>query len=154
MWEASYALPAILIRHGFRYDSSLMDADLPYRLAESDAPGAATLIELPVHWSLDDWGPYAYLPGITGSGVISHPDDVTSRWRSELEAIVADGCLFVLTNHPFLTGRPSRSAALERLIEWAQGVDGLWIATCDEIARHAESRELPSIVHPPHDPDA
>ncbi len=152
LWEASYALPSILARHGFRYDSSLMDADLPYRLAVSEAPDARSLIELPVHWSLDDWEPYAYLPGITGSGVISHPDDVVGRWRLELEAMVGEGGMFMLTNHPFITGRPSRTAALERLIGWAQELDGLWIATCDEIARHAQAQRLPAIAHVPHQP--
>ena len=29
MWELSYRLPALLARHGFRYDSGLMDADHP-----------------------------------------------------------------------------------------------------------------------------
>ena len=33
----------------------------------------------------------------------------------ELDALVDDGGLFVLTNHPFVSGRPSRAAALEAL---------------------------------------
>lgn len=152
MWEVSYALPGILARHGFRYDSSLMDADVPYRLASSYAADASSIIELPVHWSLDDWEPYAYLPGITGSGVISHPDEVASRWRVEVEAMVADGGMFVLTSHPFLTGRASRTIALERLIGRAQELDGVWITTCDEIARHAEAQRLAAVVHVPHTP--
>lgn len=152
MWEVSYALPRILARHGFRYDSSLMDADVPYRLASSNAPDASSIIELPVHWSLDDWEPYAYLPGITGSGVISHPDEVASRWRVELEAMVLDGGMFMLTSHPFLTGRASRTIALERLITRAQELDGVWIATCDEIARHAEAQRLVDVVHVAHAP--
>lgn len=152
MWEVSYALPGILARNGFRYDSSLMDADLPYRLASSNTRDAPSIIELPVHWSLDDWEPYAYLPGITGSGVISHPDEVTSRWRVELEAIATEGVMFMLTNHPFLTGRPSRTTALERLIGRAQELDGVWIATCDEIARHAEAQRLAAVVHVAHAP--
>ena len=111
-----------------------MDADHPYRLATSAEPGAPTLVELPVHWALDDWEPYNYLPGITGSGVIASPADVLARWTLELEALVDEGGLFVLTNHPFVSGRASRAAALERLIERAQAIDGLWIATCAEIA--------------------
>ena len=53
--------------------SGLMDADHPYRLAVGPEPDAPSLIELPGHWSLDDWEPYNYLPGITGSGVIANP---------------------------------------------------------------------------------
>ncbi|HXG40606.1 MAG TPA: polysaccharide deacetylase [Candidatus Limnocylindrales bacterium] len=148
-WEMSYALPAILARHGFRYDSGLMDADHPYRLAVSPEPGAATLVELPVHWSLDDWEPYVYLPGISGSGVIASPADVVARWTLELEALAAEGGLFVLTNHPFVSGRPSRADALERLIERAKAIDGLWIAACEEIAAHVATLELEPVVHRP-----
>ena len=81
------------------------------------------------HWSLDDWEPYNYLPGITGSGLIASPADVLARWTLELEALVEDGGLFMLTNHPFISGRASRAAALETLIARAKEIDGLWIAT-------------------------
>ena len=146
-WELTFETPAILARHGFVYDSGLMDADHPYVLATSAEPGAATLVELPGHWSLDDWEPYNYLPGITGSGVISSPADILARWTLELEALVDDAGLFVLTNHPFVSGRASRAVALERLIERAQAIDGLWIATAAEIAAHVATLDLEPVVH-------
>ncbi len=146
-WELSYDLPALLVRHGFRYDSGLMDADHPYRLATGPEPGAPSLIELPAHWSLDDWEPYNYLPGLTGSGVIASPVDVIARWTLELEALVEEGGLFMLTNHPFVSGRASRAAGLERLIARAGQIDGLWIATCAEIAAYAETLDLAPVVH-------
>ena len=146
-WEVSYALPAILARHGLRYESSLMDSDWPYRLAVSEETGAPTLVELPVHWSLDDWEPYTYLPGISGTGQIASPDDLIARWSLELAALVDEGGLFMLTNHPFVSGRASRAAALENLIERARSIEGLWIATCEEIATHTESLDLAPVVH-------
>ena len=149
MWELTYHLPALLAKHGFLYDSGLMDSDHPYRLAVGAEEGAASLIELPAHWSLDDWEPYAYLPGITGSGVIASPTEVLERWTLELEALVAVGGLFMLTNHPFVSGRPSRAAALDTLIERAQAIEGLWIATAAEIAAHVESLDLEPIMHEP-----
>ena len=148
-WEATYRLPGLLARHGFRYDSGLMDADQPYRLAAGAGEDAPAIVELPVHWSLDDWEPYTYLPGISGSGVIAHPSEVLGRWAVELEAMAADGGLFVLTIHPFVSGRASRAAALAELIRRAQSVDGLWIATCDDVARHVESLDLPPVFHEP-----
>ena len=146
-WELSYETPALLARHGFRYDSGLMDADHPYLLATGEGPGAATIVELPAHWSLDDWEPYNYLPGITGSGVIASPADVLARWTLELEALVAEGGLFMLTNHPFVSGRASRAVALESLIGRARAIDGLWIATAAEIAEHVEALPLEPVVH-------
>jgi len=148
-WELSYELPALLAKHGFRYDSGLMDADHPYRLAVDPAPGAPSIVELPAHWGLDDWEPYNYLPGLTGSGVIASPADVVARWTLELEALVEEGGLFMLTNHPFVSGRASRAAALERLIERAKAIEGLWIATCADVAAWVETLDLVPVVHVP-----
>jgi peptidoglycan/xylan/chitin deacetylase (PgdA/CDA1 family) len=150
MWELSYRTPALLAKHGFLYDSGLMDADHPYLLATSEGPGAPAIVELPAHWALDDWEPYNYLPGITGSGVIASPADVLARWTLELEALVEEGGLFMLTNHPFVSGRASRAVALETLIERARAIDGLWIASAEEIARHVAKLPLEPVVHEPH----
>jgi peptidoglycan-N-acetylglucosamine deacetylase len=149
MWEATDRLPALLARHGFLYDSSLMDADHPYLLATAEAPDASTIVELPIHWSLDDWEPYNYLPGITGTGLIASPADVLDRWSLELEALVDEGGLFVLTNHPFISGRASRAVALETLIQRAKAIDGLWIASAQEVAQHAATLPLTPVVHRP-----
>ncbi len=141
-WDMNFRTPGLLAAAGFRYDSSLMDADHPYRLAASPTPGAPTIVELPVHWSLDDWNRYNYVPGLTGTGVIGRPSDVIDAWTEELDAIVEVGGLFTLTMHPFVSGRPARAAALERLIERAAAIDGLWIAAGDEIATWVQGLDL------------
>lgn len=139
----NHRTPRLVAEAGFRYDSSLMDADHPYRLATSPVPGALTLVELPVHWSLDDWNRYNYVPGLTGTGVIGRPSEVCEAWSEELDAIVAVGGVFVLTMHPFVSGRPARAAALERLIERAAAIDGLWLAAADEVATWVAGLDLP-----------
>ena len=127
-----------------------MDADHPYVLATAAEPGAPTLVELPGHWSLDDWEPYNYLPGITGSGVIASPADVLARWTLELEALVDEGGLFMLTNHPFVS-RPgvARRRARAARSSGPSAIDGLWIATADEIAAHVATLGLEPVVHRP-----
>lgn len=46
-WETNWHAPKLLAERGFFYDSSLLDADKPYRFAVE--PGSdATLIEIPV----------------------------------------------------------------------------------------------------------
>jgi peptidoglycan-N-acetylglucosamine deacetylase len=147
-WDMNFRTPRLLAEHGFRYDSGLMDADHPYRLATGPGPDAPTLVELPVHWSLDDWNRYNYVPGLTGTGVIGRPSAVIDAWTEELEAIVEVGGSFALTMHPFVSGRPARAAALERLIERAAAIDGLWIATGDELAAWVETLDLPPVHHP------
>ncbi|MCI0689549.1 MAG: polysaccharide deacetylase, partial [Sporichthyaceae bacterium] len=157
MWETNYHTPRLLADRGFDYDSSLMDGDLPYLLAvdgdggDGDGDtgaGAASLVEIPVHWALDDWEQYAFLPGITGSGLIESPAKVLEMWTLELRAMHEEGCCFTLTNHPFLTGRPARIRALEQLIELMKSLDGLWIAPLADIAAHV--RTLP--LRPRHFP--
>jgi peptidoglycan/xylan/chitin deacetylase (PgdA/CDA1 family) len=152
MWEMNFHTPGLLAERGFRYDSSLMDSDYPYVLAVDGAPGAtgadgqtraaSTLAEIPVSWGLDDWEQYAFLPGLTGAGVIESPAKALEMWTLELEAMHRLGAAFVLCCHPFLSGRPSRAEALERLIERMKSLDGLWIATVGEVARHTESLQL------------
>jgi len=79
--------------------------------------------------------------------VISSPADVVARWTLELEALVAAGGLFMLTNHPFISGRASRAVALETLMERAKAIDGLWIAAADQIAAHVATLPLEPVVH-------
>jgi peptidoglycan/xylan/chitin deacetylase (PgdA/CDA1 family) len=134
-WEMNWHTPDLLIERGFLYDSSLLDGDVPYRF--SGELGQGDLVEIPVDWTLDDWEQYAFYPGWTGSGVIESPAKVHEMWLLEAQAHHAEGGCFVLTNHPFISGRPSKAAALERLIEDVRGLDGIWIAPLRDIAEHA-----------------
>ena len=133
MWEASWRTPSLVAEYGLSYDSSLMDSDRPYRLRIDDA----TIAELPPHWSLDDWEQYAFLPRPEIGGVIESPLKVLEMWRAELDAMRLHGCLFMLTCHPFLSGRPSRVEALRALIEYALEAGDVGFATGAEVAERA-----------------
>jgi peptidoglycan-N-acetylglucosamine deacetylase len=134
-WELNDRTPDLLAEYGFRFDSSLMDDDRPYLLRTA----GGTLAELPVHWMLDDWEQYAFLPEPDIGAVIESPAKVLDLWTSELDALADDGGLFVLTSHPFLSGRASRVATLERLVEHAKARGDLWMAPLGEIADHARA---------------
>ena len=145
-WETNWHTPRLLAERGFRYDSSLLDGDKPYRFAVE--PGSDdTLIEIPVDWTLDDWEQYACYPGVMGSGIIESPAKVLEMWTLEAEAQHLEGGCFVLTNHPFISGRPSKAVALERLIERVKGMDGMWVTTLAEIAEHAQQVCTDAFVH-------
>jgi peptidoglycan/xylan/chitin deacetylase (PgdA/CDA1 family) len=141
MWEMNFHTPKLLAERGFRWDSSLMDSDHPYVLAV-DEDATSTLVEVPVSWGLDDWEQYAFLPDLIGSGVIESPAKALEMWTLELAAMHRLGAAFVLCCHPFLSGRPSRAEALERLVERMKSLDGLWITTIGEVARHTASLNL------------
>jgi peptidoglycan-N-acetylglucosamine deacetylase len=134
-WELNERTPELLARAGYEYDSSLMDDDVPYRLATS----AGTLIELPVHWSLDDWEQYAFLPEPDVGQQIELPSKVVELWTVELDAMRKEGCLCVVTMHPFLSGRPSRAQALAEFLARVRAREDVWVARAGEIAAHAEA---------------
>lgn len=146
MWELNYRSPGLLHDRGFLYDSSLMDADLPYELAA----GTGSIVEIPVYWGLDDWEQYCYVPGLYETGVIQSPAQAREMWLLELAAMRAEGGCFVLTSHPFLSGRPARAAALGDIMAEAVSAGDVWVTTMAEVAAHARRQRLrPRTLRPP-----
>ncbi|BCW64874.1 polysaccharide deacetylase [Paenarthrobacter sp. MSM-2-10-13] len=136
-WELNWQSPALLADRGFLYDSSLLDGDAPYRMAVAEGD-SRDIVEIPVDWALDDWEQYGFYPGVTGSGVIESPAKALEMWTLEAQAHHSQGSCFVLTNHPFISGRPSRAVALEQLMERVKDLDGMWVTTLAEIAQHTK----------------
>lgn len=97
-WELTPVTLALLPDLGFAWDSSLMADQHPYRLDNG-------LVELPVHWSLDD------VPYFTAH---RDPRDVLAIWTAEHDH--ADGHL-TYTIHPEQTGRGHRITLLEGLLD-------------------------------------
>jgi peptidoglycan/xylan/chitin deacetylase (PgdA/CDA1 family) len=150
-WEPGWRTPQIVAEAGLAYDSSLMDSDKPYVLDT----GAGEIVELPVHWSLDDWEQYAYIPDPPFRSAIESPQKVLDLWLSELDAMRRYGCLYVLTCHPFLSGRPHRVEVLRRVVEHALGSGDVRFSTCRDVARRtredgsADRRTLTPVVVEP-----
>jgi peptidoglycan/xylan/chitin deacetylase (PgdA/CDA1 family) len=130
LWSTTAITLSALGRFGLRYDSSLFDDDRPYLL---DTP-SGRLAELPVHWSLDDWEQYVYVPEPDLGHTISRPSTVAQLWTEELDAMRSTASLCVLTCHPFASGRPSRVAAIERFIDFAQSRGDVAFARADAVA--------------------
>jgi peptidoglycan/xylan/chitin deacetylase (PgdA/CDA1 family) len=128
-WEVNVWTPGILKRHGFLYDSSLMGNDIPYEVATDDGP----LIEVPVQWLLDDAPLFRHVYGATNA--IADPARVLQMWSKEFAAMHAEQGCFVLTCHPFISGRASRIALLEDLVSVMRRFRGVWFTTCESVAR-------------------
>jgi peptidoglycan-N-acetylglucosamine deacetylase len=97
-WELTPTTLAVLAELGFAWDSSLMGDERPYRLG--------ALVELPVHWRLDDvpyWLAYR------------DPREVLAIWRAEFDH--ADGGHITYTIHPEHTGRGHRLTLLDGLLD-------------------------------------
>ena len=101
-WELTDVTLALLVEHRFAYDSSLMGDDRPYELSG--------LIELPVHWALDDAPHFAHT---------TDPAGLLATWLTELEAARSEGRHTTVTCHPEILGRAHRIDVLRRLLEEA-----------------------------------
>jgi peptidoglycan/xylan/chitin deacetylase (PgdA/CDA1 family) len=130
-WSLNVRTPALLAEFGFRYDSSLMGDDIPYFL---ETPHDR-LAEVPVQWLLDDAPFYRHVYGATNA--IAEPDRVIGQWIQEFRGMYRESGCFVLTMHPFITGRASRVDGLERLIRAMREEPGVWFATALQIAEWA-----------------
>lgn len=139
-WELKPSTPGLLKRYGFRYDTSLMGNDIPYLVSTPHG----NLLELPVQWVLDDYPHYAM-----NSGGISSPEKVFEVWSSEFAGYHRYNGCYVLTMHPFVSGRPSRVLLLERLIRYINQYDGVWWATLGEIADWCQQQTNLTVWTPP-----
>jgi peptidoglycan/xylan/chitin deacetylase (PgdA/CDA1 family) len=132
-WDPSDETVNLLEARGITYASQLMDDLYPYRY-----PGHR-LIELPVHWMLDDWPHFGWHTGDSARN-IKGTQEVEAIWREEFDGIRKFGACFILTLHPDVSGRPSRLALLGRIIDYIRSTNDVWLAACDEIAAHVDSR--------------
>ncbi|MEU8222468.1 polysaccharide deacetylase [Kribbella sp. NPDC048915] len=145
LWEATTTTLELIAEYGLTYDSSLMGDDRPYVLGIGDRP----VVELPVHWSLDDWEQYAFLPEPHVGSAIESPRKVLELWQAELDAMRHYRCLFNLCLHPFLSGRPSRLMAVRELLETAQSDGDVHFTRCRDLAAAAHADPTLAPRNPP-----
>ncbi len=124
--------PALLARHEINYCASEMGDDVPY-LHENG------LVEIPGQWMLEDWEQFAFNADPAWGFVPENCEKVFDLWWREFEAMHDFGCCFVLTLHPWLSGRPSRVRLLENLVRAMQGKGGVWFARGNQIAQYFQT---------------
>jgi peptidoglycan/xylan/chitin deacetylase (PgdA/CDA1 family) len=108
-----------------------MGDDIPYFVDTPHGP----LAEVPVQWLLDDAPFYRHVYGSTNG--IADPDRVIRLWSQEFDGMVRENGCFVLTMHPWISGRAGRLLGLEQLITHMRSTDGVWFATAGEVAEWA-----------------
>ncbi len=132
-WELSPVSLDLLASHGFLYDTSLMGDDAPYILNQ-DQP-EKSLIEVPIHWLLDDAPNFVYAPSANRLGPMRNPDEVYRAWSAEFDGLYRYGRAFTLTMHPQYIGRPGRLLMLERLIEYIRSFPNVEFMRVIDVAR-------------------
>ncbi len=130
-WDFSPHTLDLLVEAGLEYSSNLLDDIVPYRHPAHD------LIEIPVSWILDD-APHFWFANDVWAKTIRSPREVLEVWLPEIDGIAAHGGHVMVTMHPMLTGRPSRLAVLDTVLERLRSTDA-WVAPASEIAAHARA---------------
>ena len=151
-WDLSENTIDLLLKHGFRYESSLMGADyLPYRARRGDVAklgepfhfGEETsLIEMPISWSLDDFPHFEFLrmPSSLMPGLQS-ARTVMQNWLDEFTYMTrtVDWGVLTYTMHPFVIGRGHRMLALEEMVD-TMIREGAVFMTMEDAAKEAGER--------------
>jgi peptidoglycan/xylan/chitin deacetylase (PgdA/CDA1 family) len=155
-WEFSAETAGLLLKHGIKYDHSLMHHDLrPYYVRVDDTwtkidyarpatewmhpliRGTETsLIEIPASWYLDDLPPMMFIKTAPNSHGFVNPHDIEQLWRDQFDWATQELDYAVLTFslHPDVSGRPQNLLMLQRLIDHIGSHRGSRWATFDEIA--------------------
>ncbi len=126
-WDVSPRTIDLVAELGFAYSSNLMDDIAPYVHA------GAGIVELPVHWTLDD-APHFWFSPSTWTKAIASAAHVAGLWKEEADGIARLGGLCVYTCHPQIIGRPGRLGVLEAAIAAAVDQKDRWVATAGEVA--------------------
>jgi peptidoglycan/xylan/chitin deacetylase (PgdA/CDA1 family) len=155
-WEFSNVTNELLLKHGIKYDHSLMHNDHhPYYVRVGDSwtkidygkdaeewmvplqRGEETdLIEIPASWYLDDLPPMMFIKAAPNSHGFVNPRDIEQLWTDQFDWVYReyDYAVFGMTIHPDVSGRPQVLAMHERIIEHINGHEGTRFLTMDEIA--------------------
>jgi peptidoglycan/xylan/chitin deacetylase (PgdA/CDA1 family) len=127
-WALTTQTLTELIRLGLRYDSSCMGDDRPYHLRLEEG----RILELPVHWSLDDW-PYLGSRFSGPTGRLVGTDGMLQVWKVHLASALSERSHVTYTMHPEVIGRAHGIAALDSFVE-SLLESGAWVAGLGDVA--------------------
>lgn len=135
-WAPGFA--SVLRDAGVTWSSSWRGDDLPYfHVDDGDAPAAKPLVELPLHYELEDEPYFVYnlSPAVpVGQPRIPSYREVLSNLKQDFAAFHRFGLCFVLRLHPEIIGTAGRIDVLRELLADIRERDDVWFATGAEVA--------------------
>lgn len=136
-----------LREHGIRWDSSWRGDDLPFA-----HPTAPEVIELPLHYELEDEPYFAFnlSPAVPpAQSRIASYSHTLGNLQMDFAGFHRFGLCYVLRLHPEIIATPGRIGVLRELLQSIQQLDDVWIATGAEVAQWwAESAAPVAEDHP------
>ncbi|MHC8294203.1 polysaccharide deacetylase family protein [Pseudomonas sp. LB3P58] len=133
--------------HGIRWSSSWRGDDLPFA-----HPTAPDVIELPLHYELEDEPYFAFnlSPAVPpAQSRIASYSHTLGNLQMDFAGFHRFGLCYVLRLHPEIIATPGRIGVLRELLEGIQQHDDVWIATGADVAQWwAESARPVTEDHP------
>jgi len=131
-WAFSTSTLDLILKKGFLYDSSLQALDEPYEVMSR---GKNTgLVELAIDWTLTE------TPFLGQNGRMPSPELLYQLYRDEFDGAYAEGTLFVLTLHPYLSGHRAPMTHLDKFVAYMKSKPGVWFATGTQIAQYVKTQ--------------
>lgn len=126
---------------GIRWSSSWRGDDLPYA-----HPTAPQVIELPLHYELEDEPYFAFnlSPAVPAAqSRIASYSHTLGNLQMDFAGFHRFGLCYVLRLHPEIIATPGRIGVLRELLEGILQHDDVWIATGSEVAQWWEQSAAP-----------
>ncbi|MBK5395841.1 polysaccharide deacetylase [Pseudomonas sp. TH39(2020)] len=127
--------------HGIRWSSSWRGDDLPFA-----HPTASDVIELPLHYELEDEPYFAFnlSPAVPpAQSRIASYSHTLGNLQMDFAGFHRFGLCYVLRLHPEIIATPGRIGVLRELLEGIQQHDDVWIATGADVAQWWAESALP-----------
>lgn len=127
---------SLLLEEGYVYNSHGSAAHLPHYISDED--GGNSLLTIPFHYAIDDamFFNFAWLSSENAAQRITDPNRVFDLWWDAFEQQYRQGGYLNICLHPFVSGRALRIEMLDRLIKRMKTLPGVWLPTCEEVARY------------------
>jgi peptidoglycan/xylan/chitin deacetylase (PgdA/CDA1 family) len=146
-WEFSLNTPDILEEMGLLYSSNMMDFDSIHQLEVFGKK--RKLLEIPIHWALDDAAYWLYSTKIIGKAMQPldavenvfkiHFNVLYDEWKT-LEG--RENTVFSLTMHPQIIGLPPRAQVMENVIKHIKQHDDVeFVRAIDLAEKHIDLLE-------------
>ncbi|MHA3737298.1 polysaccharide deacetylase family protein [Pseudomonas sp. Eth.TT006] len=143
-----------LHEHGIHWSSSWRGDDLPFA-----HPTAAQVIELPLHYELEDEPYFAFnlSPAVPpAQSRIASYSHTLDNLQMDFAGFHRFGLCYVLRLHPEIIATPGRIGVLRELLQGIKQQEDVWIATGAEVADwwkqrgHCVSADHPAAVYERH----
>jgi peptidoglycan/xylan/chitin deacetylase (PgdA/CDA1 family) len=129
-WAFSGVTLDLIQKKGFLYDSSLQALDEPYEIQSGGKPTG--LVELAIDWTLTE------TPYLGQNGRMPSPRLLYELYKGEFDGAYAEGSMFILTLHPFVSGHRAPMLQLDAFVAYMKSKPGVWFATAEQIVRYVK----------------